>query len=370
MASSFNFYSLVSAVKDSSTKALATLSSDLKEFSSTVQGDVAEAAKEVKKKVEATIADRAEQTDKKEGDEDVKGTAAAKADSKHDVNDEMVLGEKGLAIKASLFAFGSRLESVGTKFFTTADEFLGSWVADKPQANPPLEELSSGRRFRLLALQEASETYLERPADFETYQKWKRNLSSEDFDVLQAEVLEHYPAVKEKLTALVPGALDADSFWGHYLYKASLLAAQEQRGALLLEKVGDDDEVLSWDLDSPTHADEPKDVTTTAGTVIVSSPSHARIRRADATTKTIPAPGRSDSGEASPKTDTPEEGWVDVSEKKTPAVTATVGAAADDDDDLNWGDDDVVLPTTTAATPAADSSAAVAVSTDDWGQWE
>jgi hypothetical protein len=34
----------------------------------------------------------------------------------------------------------------------------------------------------------------------------------------------------------VPNTLASDDFWAHYLFKASQLAAQEQRSALLLEK--------------------------------------------------------------------------------------------------------------------------------------
>ncbi|CAK4849970.1 unnamed protein product [Aphanomyces euteiches] len=344
-SSSFNFYSLVTAVKDTSSKALATLSSDLKEFSTTVQEDVNVAAKEVKRQVEETLKERAEA----KKDEKARGASSETPDQDESTS-------TSATVKASLFAIGSRLESVGSKFLSSADEFLGGLVGDTPAKAPPApEELSSGRRFRLLALQEASDTYLDPPADFDTFQTWKASLSPEDFQAFQADVLQHYPAVQEKFNALVPSSLDADTFWSHYLYKSSLLAAQEQRSALLLEKgkndmrmrvlskviVDDEDEDIAWDVESPTHAAQVAEPTEDAP---------AATPSAEAVVDNAPRSMRS------------EEGWVDVEEKKA-------AETKQEEDALDWGDDDEVLDTTTTATATA-TAAATTTPADDWGQWE
>ncbi|CAK4628092.1 unnamed protein product [Aphanomyces euteiches] len=362
-SSSFNFYSLVTAVKDTSSKALATLSSDLKEFSTTVQEDVSVAAKEVKRQVEETLKERAEA----KKDEKARGASSETPDQDESTS-------TSATVKASLFAIGSRLESVGSKFLSSADEFLGGLVGDTPAKAPPApEELSSGRRFRLLALQEASDTYLDPPADFDTFQTWKASLSPEDFQAFQADVLQHYPAVQEKFNALgillarapssadasplvVPSSLDADTFWSHYLYKSSLLAAQEQRSALLLEKgkndmrmrvlskviVDDEDEDIAWDVESPTHAAQVAEPTEDAP---------AATPSAEAVVDNAPRSMRS------------EEGWVDVEEKKA-------AETKQEEDALDWGDDDEVLDTTTTATATATAAATTTTPADDWGQWE
>ncbi|ETV95568.1 hypothetical protein, variant [Aphanomyces invadans] len=349
MASSL--FSLMSAVKDS---ALATLSADLKEFSTTVQGDVAVAAKEVKKKVEATLAERSEQAARKD-DEDVLQEA-----------DETTATTTSTtaSVKATIFAFGSRLESVGTTFLHSADEFLGGWTADQHEHAPPLEELSSGRRFRLLALQEATDTYVDVPVDLETFQAWKGALSADDFELLQSEVLEHYPIVKDKFDVLVPGTVDAGAFWSHYLYKASLLAAQEQRGALLLEKVdgNDDDDEMAWDVESPTH--DATAATADAGR-FDSALDDAEEKKGEAAT----CAGANASTEVSERPQTPDEGWVDVPTKTEAGTAASleakiVAVAIDDEDVVDWGDDD------DDDAPAAAPEGKMAPATDEWGQWE
>lgn len=146
-------------------------------------------------------------------------------------------------LRNSLFSFnvGSKiesLESMGSKLLNSADQFLGSLSGenayDDSDSEGESEELSA-RRFRLLALQEDSETYTEPPMDVETFQKWKSATPETELAEIQAEVLEHYPTVRTKFTELVPSVVDSDTFWAHYIYKASLLAAQEQRGAELLE---------------------------------------------------------------------------------------------------------------------------------------
>lgn len=126
---------------------------------------------------------------------------------------------------------------VGSKLLHTADELLGSLAGEHESAEEDEnnENALAARRFRLLALQEDSETYVEPPLDVETFAKWKAATPIDELEAVKAEVLEHYPAVVEKFSELVPSAVEADDFWAHYIYKASLLAAQEQRGADLLE---------------------------------------------------------------------------------------------------------------------------------------
>lgn len=126
---------------------------------------------------------------------------------------------------------------VGSKLLHTADELLGSLAGEheSTEDDEDNENALAARRFRLLALQEDSETYVEPPLDAETFAKWKAATPSVELEAVKAEVVEHYPAVVEKFSELVPSVVEADDFWAHYIYKASLLAAQEQRGADLLE---------------------------------------------------------------------------------------------------------------------------------------
>lgn len=152
------------------------------------------------------------------------------------------LGEVGSKLLHSADGVGSKLlhsaDEVSKNLLHTADGLLGSLAGGNPEytdADDTSDTVLAARRFRLLALQEDAETYLEPPMDAETFAKWKTATSSDDLEIVKAEVLEHYPAVVEKFTELVPSAIDAESFWTHYIYKASLLAAQEQRGADLLE---------------------------------------------------------------------------------------------------------------------------------------
>ncbi|OQR95069.1 hypothetical protein ACHHYP_00467 [Achlya hypogyna] len=317
---SYNFYSLVSAVKDKSAKAISTLSSDLKEFSTTVQGDVAEAAKQVKKKVEETL--ETKESEQEGGEEESKPR------------------ELQATVTASLFAFGATLESVGTKFLTSADEFLGGLTGDaSPDTNDDqLDEAASARRFRLSALQNAAETYVEPPTTTEAFLKWRQGISDADWLSLQSEVLQHYPAVQAKLDELVPETVTEDLFWGHYLYKASRLAAQEQRSAMLLEKVegaNGDDEEIGWDVDSP-----------------VASPTAAAQAELEVLSVQEAKPEAPATAVANtPATSHHSDEWVDVEEKKPTEEAAIV---LGDEEVLDWGDD----------------TAPVKSSSDDWGQWE
>ncbi|EQC35952.1 hypothetical protein SDRG_06695 [Saprolegnia diclina VS20] len=319
---SYSFYSLVSAVKDKSAKAISTLSSDLQEFSTTVQGDVAEVAKQVKKKVEETMESKpaAESTDE-----------AAPADSNK-------ARELQATVTASLFAFGATLESVGSKLLTSADEFIGGFAGDETNdtaADEPLDEAASARRFRLSAMQNADETYVEPPTNADAYTKWREAISDDDWAALCAEVVEHYPTVDAKRQELVPEMVSEDAFWGHYLYKASRLAAQEQRSAQLLQKVAGasgDEEEIGWDVDSP-----------------LASPTTAAAKKEPA------APQSASETKTTPVTSHHSDDWIDVDEtKKAPEAAAIVLA---DEEVLDWGDDN-------EPAPAAKSAS------DDWGQWE
>ncbi|OQS02673.1 hypothetical protein THRCLA_04969 [Thraustotheca clavata] len=318
---SYTFYSLVSAVKDKSAKAISTLSSDLKEFSSTVQGDVAEAAKQVKKKVEETI-------------------EANTAADNEDHEEEEQPRELQAKVTASIFAFGATLESVGTKILLSADEFLGGLTEDATpdSIDEPIDEATSARRFRLSALQNAVETYTEVPANTEAFQKWREAIADEEWLTLQSEVLIHYPAVQKKMQELVPDTVSEDNFWGYYMYKASKLAAQEQRSALLLEKVQGDEEEIGWDVDSPPNSPTAK-----------KSPTDQSESPLETNTRSIPSHDSKTS-----VTSQQSDEWVDVEEKKTPDEVALV---LGDNEVLDWGDDDEVPPVAKA-------------NSDDWGQWE
>lgn len=256
------------------------------EISKTVRQTVQEKSEQLRQRAEEDAAedsDAAEEGEAKPkaekggsgGEEDASGAGKADEDAKTGEATDAKTGEEAAAAAApsdvignsiealrnSLFSFnvsstieslnvsgkiealnvGGRiesLESMGSKLLNSADKFLGALSGENAyedsDSDGESEELSA-RRFRLLALQEDAETYVDPPLDLETFQKWKAATPATELADVQAEVLEHYPTVRAKFSELVPSAVDADTFWAHYIYKASLLAAQEQRGADLLE---------------------------------------------------------------------------------------------------------------------------------------
>lgn len=284
-----SFYSVVNAIKDKSAEAMNTLSSDLQDFKAIVQEDVAELSKSVREgrlSIDRSDGDsdqeeKDEDQDKdkdKDKDQEPKDPTQTDTEQEEDGEDPLTslknslfsfdvsstlgslnsvgssvqgsLTSVGSSVQGSLTSVGSKLtalnvggglgslEAMGSKLLNSADEFLGTLAGDDA-AYEEDEELSeselSARRFRLLALQEDSETYVDPPLDVETFEKWKATTPAEELAEIQQEVLENYPTVGAKFTELVPSVVEADVFWAHYVYKASLLAAQEQRGADLLE---------------------------------------------------------------------------------------------------------------------------------------
>lgn len=426
-----SFYSVVNAIKDKSTEAMSTLSSDLQDFTSIVQEDVAELSKQVRQNIQErrlSVEKQEEDTDDKQDGDLEDGDHEEKRDEQEEkvVEPEEVPMEDPLVqLKNSLFSFdvsstlgsvsstvgsklnslnavgstvGSKLgslnvgtslgslEAMGSKLLNSADEFLGTLTGDTPYGDE--EELSeselSARRFRLLALQEDSETYIEPPIDVETFEKWKLTIPSAELQEIQSEVLENYPTVGAKFTELVPSVIEADVFWAHYIYKASLLAAQEQRGADLLEHaLNDSEEEIGWDVDSPKAKDDEKQ--------FFPDEESKEEDKTPASTSAAPAnaPSSSDG-----------ESWIELDERKdstsskgsaSPNVSSSLKeptstladlkleegdeAAAEQEDSLDWGDDDDIVPETVApdakapeSTPATHEDASKRG--EDWGEWD
>lgn len=211
-------------------------------------------AKTVRLSVQETSESLRQRAEEKEqnAQEQSENAAMSDEDKQHRQHDELThegdTEAEESSNRGSFFSFGgalpsltslSSLEAMGSKLLNSADEFLGALAGDFP-GTTDAEDLQneselSARRFRLLALQEDADTYIDPPMDFETFQKWQTGLSEQDWQTLRDEVLAHYPTVGAKEQELVPDVLPSETFWAHYLYKASLLAAQEQRGADLLE---------------------------------------------------------------------------------------------------------------------------------------
>ncbi|KAG7382602.1 BSD domain-containing protein 1 [Phytophthora boehmeriae] len=437
-----SFYSVVNAIKDKSAEAMTTLSSDLQDFTSIVQEDVAELSKQVRQNIQERRLS-AEKKEAEEAEDDQEKTQEGQEEKKQDEQEqeEKVVPPEEIptetedpltSLKNSLFSFdvsstlgslnsvgssvgnsltsvsstvGSKLgslnvgsslgslEAMGSKLLNSADEFLGTLAGDTVYQD---EELSEGelnaRRFRLLALQEDSETYTEPPLDAETFEKWKLTTPAADLAEIQAEVLENYPTVGAKFTELVPSVVEADVFWAHYIYKASLLAAQEQRGADLLEHaLNDSEEEISWDVDSPKAKNNEKDFFPDE-----ESKEEDKVPisvAASATTTAAPQTGPSSSD---------GESWIELDERKDSSSsinsaspnassnlkesTSTLAdlkldegdeTAAEQADSLDWGDDDDdLVPETTAASDTKASGSTPATHEDatkrgeDWGEWD
>ncbi|KAG2820033.1 hypothetical protein PC118_g12426 [Phytophthora cactorum] len=391
-----SFYSVVNAIKDKSAEAMTTLSSDLQDFKSIVQEDVAELSKNVRQNMQEgrLSIDRNESEDDEESKQE-EGQNDQHQDKKPIDPTVSATKEQGSlsSVQGSLSSVGNKLtslnvgsslgslEAMGSKLLNSADEFLGTLAGDTVYENDG--ELSeselSARRFRLLALQEDSETYIEPPLDVETFEKWKLSTPAEELAEVQKEVLENYPTVGAKFTELVPSVVEADVFWAHYIYKASLLAAQEQRGADLLEHaLNDDEEEIGWDVDSPKAKDDE-------GKPIFPD-DESKEEEGKAPASTANGPTSSSDGES----------WIELDERKesnSPGASSSLkepasaladlkldeGDEAAEEDSLDWGDDDdlSVPETTTAATsdakapestPAAHEDASKRG--EDWGEWD
>ncbi|KAG7381124.1 BSD domain-containing protein 1 [Phytophthora pseudosyringae] len=428
-----SFYSVVNAIKDKSAEAMTTLSSDLQDFRSIVQEDVAELSKNVRQNMQdgrlsvdrssddeeaKQDQDRDQEKDQDKQDRKPKGPTLTATEEQ----DEDDMADPLTSLKNSLFAFdvssslnsvgssvqgsltsvqgsltsvGSKLtslnvgtslgslEAMGSKLLNSADEFLGTLAGDSAYEDEELSESElSARRFRLLALQEDSETYVDPPLDVETFEKWKLTTPAEQLAEIQKEVLENYPTVGAKFTELVPSVVEADVFWAHYIYKASLLAAQEQRGADLLEHaLNDDEEEIGWDVDSPKAKDDdgkpifPDDESKEEEDKVPVSAAAA-----------VNGPTSSSDGES----------WIELDERKESTSSGASsslkeptsalaelkleeGDEAAEEDSLDWGDDDDLSVPETATAATADAKAPEATPAthedagkrgEDWGEWD
>lgn len=327
--------------------------------------------------------------------DDVAATASSKINS-------LFSSIGGITLETS---FGSlNFGEVGSKLLHTADELLGSLAGEHDAVDDDDDDALAARRFRLLALQEDAETYTEPPMDTETFLKWRAATPPAELESVQADVLEHYPAVVDKFAELVPSVIDAESFWAHYIYKASLLAAQEQRGADLLEHaLNDSEEEIGWgDADSPRagDSDNSEEKKTAAA-----SPAAAAFFPDDESKEDAPVAATATAD--APKVDSSSsdgESWTDLDDRKAPlssssaasaaqdakAVAAAVATAAaatpaaaavsttagDDDEELDWGDDDIVPEGVLSGDESSTAESAPAFHEEpkkragDWGEWD
>ncbi|KAH7459418.1 BSD domain-containing protein 1 [Phytophthora ramorum] len=428
-----SFYSVVNAIKDKSAEAMTTLSSDLQDFKAIVQEDVAELSKTVREGRLSVDSDGQDAEEKTQDDDQDAGPNPKDPTETQDEDDDddpltslknslfsfdvtSTLGSLnsvgssmqgsltsvgssmqgsltsvGSSMQGSLTSVGSKLtslnvgsslgslEAMGSKLLNSADEFLGSLAREA--AFDDDDELSeselSARRFRLLALQEDSETYSEPPLDVETFEKWKATTPAEDLAEIQKEVLENYPTVGTKFTELVPSIVEADVFWAHYIYKASLLAAQEQRGADLLEHaLNDDEEEIGWDVDSPKAKEDEEN----------------KFFPDDESKEEDKAPANS--AAPGPTSSSDGESWIELDERKESTSSGAsssrkepASALADlkleegdeNADALDWGDDDDISVPETATAAASDAKAPEATPAthedaskrgEDWGEWD
>ncbi|CAH0514622.1 unnamed protein product [Peronospora belbahrii] len=204
------------------------------------------------------------------------------------------------------------LEMMGSKLLNSADEFIGTLAGDAPYEREEKEELSerdlSARKFRMLALQEDSETYTKPPIDLGAFDEWKLATSTEELADIERELLENYPT--------------------------------EKRGADLLEHaLNDDEEEIGWEIDSPKAKDED-------GKPIFLADEFKEEEKVSSTAITN-APTSSSDGES----------WIELDERKgsTSSVPeATIVAASD-----------TKVP---EATPVSHEDSSK--HGEDWGEWD
>ncbi|CAI5730348.1 unnamed protein product [Peronospora destructor] len=382
-----SFYSVVNAIKDKSAEAMTMLSSDLQDLKSVVQEDVAELSKSVRQNIqvgrlsmERKESDQKEEKTQDEQDQDsltsLKNSLfsfdmGSTLESLHSVGSTMqgpldIVQDSLTSVGSKLTSLnvGSSLESLevmGSKLLNSADEFLGTLAGDTVYEDEEIlsESELSARRFRVLALQEDSKTYIEPPLDVNTFEKWKLVTSIDELAEIEKEVLESYPTVGAKFAELVPSVVGADVFWAHYIYKASLLAAQEQRGADLLEHaLNDNEEEIDWNADSPKAKDDdgkpifPDDECKEEEKMPTSGRSRHRLapRRALKNRTVLLADSTLDEGDE-----------------------------AAGEGSLDWGDDDDLLVPEETTAAAADAKVPEATPVlyedsskrgEDWGEWD
>jgi hypothetical protein len=297
---------------------------------------------------------------------------------------------------SSLFGFQlnkTQLEAMGAKILNSADEYLSSWtdsidptaskrvvvVAGKASTDTQTV-LDNARRFRLLALQEDAETYIIPPMDVDTFQKWCLSLSCEERQSLQTQVLKHYPIVGHQFKELVPSSVHEDDFWSHYLYKASLLAAQEQRKINLLTqhdiKHDDEEEEVAWEDEEEKQVEESQLDTTLSLQPSGPSSSQLSVASSDAESwvdvedkKDISPPVSSSSSSSSSRVQNyaPTSSLPPVPSTSVPTLCSTSTMVVDqnqnhlnlvEEEDVDWGgnDDDIDEKTSTSQG-------------QDWGEW-
>ncbi|KAF1314614.1 hypothetical protein FI667_g16536, partial [Globisporangium splendens] len=331
---------------------------------------------------------------KEENDEDVAANNEDDADSKQEQQER----EADNARSASGSKPNSLFSSVGGYIVKT---LFGSLITSvKSVRNYCIRRTDAA--IPVAGVARRCRQYLEPPMDAETFAKWKTATQSDELETVKAEVLEHYPAVVEKFTELVPSAIDAEAFWMHYIYKASLLAAQEQRGADLLEHaLNDSEEEIGWDVDSPRNDDSdrkksgsvsffPEEETKEA------DPEHPRP--APVVASTVEADALKSASTKSSSSDGGES-WIELDERKdqqaplstsssvpegkpaniaaTAAGVKTTAAATDDEEELDWGDDDLIPEEALSNDEASTAEAVPAFHEEpkkkragDWGEWD
>ncbi|KAI9910417.1 hypothetical protein PsorP6_010324 [Peronosclerospora sorghi] len=395
-----SFYSVVNAIKDKSAEAMTTLSADLEDFKTIVQEDVAELSKTMRqnlqerrqsgeRRCEFDESGTKDQDEAQERDVDPASTKTEAAAADEDVDPltslknslfsftmSPSLNSVGTTVQGSLHSVqdsltsvGSKLtslnvgasleslEAMGSKLLNSADELLGTLAGDTVEGEDDdgvSEEELRARRCRLVALQEDATTYIEPPRELEPFETWKRGISMDDVAALQKEVVEMYPTVGTKFTELVPSMVDAQTFWMHYLYKASHLIAERGNGQ---------------------GTSSPKAIEETGKPVFLEDESKDEEKASSG--GAVHGPTSSSDGES----------WIELDEqrKETTAKDSSSGRTdlkveegdeAVDEDSLDWGDDDhLALP---EATPAVTSDLKTPHVTpeeasqrgEDWGEWD
>ncbi|TDH73798.1 hypothetical protein CCR75_003842 [Bremia lactucae] len=406
-----SFYSVVNAIKDKSVKAINTLSSDLEDFKSVVREDVAELTDTVRQNMQEgrlSIERRDDNESNQDKELDTADDGSIDPSSEDTDEDPLTLLRNSLfsfdvtsslhsvsnsvqdsltSVQGSWSSVGSKLtsinvssslgslEAMGSKLLNSADEFLGTLAGETVyNEDDDISEYElNARRSRLLALQEDSRTYIDSPLEVATFEKWKFATQTEELVEIQTEILENYPTVGVKLLELVPSVVEADVFWMHYIYKASLLAAHEQRGADLLEHVLNHDEKESRrDVASPKAQDDE-------------GPSIFPDEECKETDVKVPVScaGLTSSSDG--------EGWIELDERKeSPAsLKEPISALTDlkvverdeavDEVSLDWGDDvDLIVPEIQTNVLWEEHSNEITTAThedsskrgEDWGEWD
>ncbi|GMH28453.1 hypothetical protein Nepgr_030296 [Nepenthes gracilis] len=134
---------------------------------------------------------------------------------------------------------------------------------DDNQSMAQLSErsLNSGKYsrsdVRIREIQCDLKTYDEEPEDSDDYREWKLGFVLNEKDGEIEKLIGENRVIEKIYMQLVPSVVDRDEFWGRYFYRVYKHKQAEEARARIVRRAisGEDEEVLSWDVEDDDDAE-------------------------------------------------------------------------------------------------------------------